>query len=134
MHRRLNHPAQLWIAGLLSAIFFCLVVAFGGSAGSWRAGSANIVPAAPHSGGMDGSHQPSARFLVSPNRHAVLSLSESDKGPGLDLGGDPGSATVPYETARLEQLSDKPFFTAARQARRPDGTSGYSARAPPALI
>ncbi|WP_157173573.1 hypothetical protein [Pseudaminobacter salicylatoxidans] len=134
MYRRLNHPSDLWIAGILSAIFFCLVVAVGGSGGSWRVATPNVVPPIPYSGGMDVSHQPSTRFLVNPNRHVVVSASKSDKGLGLDHGGGPDPAILPDEIALPENFSEKQFVAVVQHALNINETSGYHARAPPALI
>jgi len=134
MDKRLNHPGNLRIAGLLSAIFFCLVVALGGSGGSWRVATPDVVPSIPYSGETDVSHRPSTLFLVNPNRQAVVSASKSDKGLGLDHGGAPHPAIAPDEITLPEYLSEKQFATAVQQALNGTETSGYNARAPPTLI
>lgn len=134
MNRRLNHRGDLWLAGILSAIAFCLVVALGGSGGSWRAGTTYVVGPIPHSGGMDVSHQPSIRFLLNPGRKVIVSASKSDKGLAPDLGWDPHSALPPSETALLEYTREKPFVSLVRRALNGEQASGYNARAPPALI
>jgi hypothetical protein len=129
MYRRPNRLGNLWIAGILSAIFFCLMVAGGGS---WRIVNSNVVSPMPYSGGTDVSHQPSTRFLVSPDRHVVVSTS-SDKILGLDHGGSPGSAILPDEAA-LPDVTERPFVSGVQHALSGNGNSGYNARAPPALI
>lgn len=134
MNGRLNHRGDLWLAGILSAIAFCLVVALGGSGGPWRAAAANIVTPVPHSGGMDVSHQPSTRFLLNSGRQVVVSVSKSDKGLAPDLGWDPHSALPPGETELLEYTPEKPFVSLVQHALKGKETSGYNARAPPALI
>lgn len=134
MYRRLNRRGDSWVAGILSAIFFCLVVALGGSGGSSRVATANVVSPTPHSGGMELSHQPSTRFLLTPASHAVASASKSDKGLGLDHGGDSGSAILPDEVAPFEHFSEKQFVAVVQYAPNGDENNGYNARAPPALI
>lgn len=123
MYRRLNTPSDLWIAGILSAIFFCLVVAMGGSGGSWRVATPNVAPSIPYSGGMDVSPRPS-----------ILLASKSDKVLGLDHGGGSDPAILPDETALPENVSGKRFVAVAQHAPSGNETSGYNARAPPALI
>ena len=134
MHRRLNRRGDSWVAGILSAIFFCLVVALGGLGGSSQVATANVVSPTPQSGGMDLSHQPSTRFLLTPASHAVASASKSNKGLGLGHSGDSGSAILPGELAPLEHFSEKQFVTVVQHAPSGDGNNGYNARAPPALI
>lgn len=134
MYRRLNHPSDLWIAGILSAVFFCLVVALGGSGGSSRVATPNVFPPIPYSGGMDVSHQPSTRFLVNSNRHIVVSASQSDKGAGLGYGGGPDHAILPDEIQLPEHFAEKHFSAAVWHALTGDESRGYNARAPPALI
>ena len=134
MYRRPNQPGDRWIAGILSAIVFCLVVALGGSGGSLRAATPNVVQPIPSSGGMDVSHQPSPRFLVNPNRHAVVSASKSDKGWVPAHGGGPDPAILPEATAPREYVAERLFVAVVQNALNGNETRAYNARAPPALI
>jgi hypothetical protein len=134
MHRRSSPPGNLWIAGILSAIFFCLALAFGGSGGSWQIATPNGVPPARSSGGSDVSHQSSTRFLANSNRHAVLPAPKGDKGLGLDHGGGLDPAILPGEVVLPASFSEKQFITVVQHEPNGGATSDYNARAPPALI
>jgi len=134
MYRRLSQSSDRWIAGILSAIFFCLVVALGGSGGSLRGATPNLVPPIPYSGGTDVSHRPSTPFLVDPNRHAVVSVSKSDKGWAPGHGGGPDPAILPEAIALPESGAEKHVVAVAQHALNGDGARGYNARAPPTLI
>jgi hypothetical protein len=83
---------------------------------------------------MDVSHQSSTRFLVNPHRLVGVSASKSDKGLGLDHGGGPDSGILSGEIALPENVSEKQFVTVVQHALNGNETSGYNARAPPALI
>jgi hypothetical protein len=134
MHRRSNSPGHRWIAGIVSAILFWLVAAAGGPGAASPFAAANAAPPIPHSGGMDGSQPPSTRYLVNPNRHAVVSAAKADEGLGLGHGGGPDPAILPDATALAETAAARPFVAVARHAPRHHAASGYNARAPPALI
>ena len=133
MYRRLNHSSNLWIAAILSAILFCLVVAAGGSGGPWRVTTPNAVPPIPHSGGTDVSHQQSTRYLINPDRHVVASTS-SDKKQGLDYGSGPDPAVLRGGVTLPGTVSEKQFVSVAQRALNGNEISGYNARAPPVLI
>ena len=133
MYRRLHQPGDRWLAGILSAIFLCLVLALGGSAASLRAAAPTGVSPAPVSGRMDGSHQPSTRFLADPHRPVVVSAAKSDKGwaPGHGDGADP--AILPEAIALPRYPAERRFVAAIRHAPNGREPRGYNARAPPAL-
>lgn len=134
MDRHLNRPSDRWIAGILSAIFFCLVVALGGPGGSLRVAAPSALPPIPYSGGADVSHQPSTRFLVNPDRHVVVSASKSDKGWAPGHGDGPDPAIPSAGIALPEYATEMHFVAVVQHALNGDETRGYNARAPPALI
>lgn len=133
MSRRVSRPGELWIVGIVSAILLCLGVAADGVGGSPQSVASGAGWSTSNSGGLDVSHKPSSRFILTSNRQ-VLVAAKPDEKSGSDHPGGADPAILPDDLAlsrlSVERLADATAECPPRTAI----AKGYHARGPPALI